>query len=138
MKRDQHGQVLPLVAGFTLIVFAIAGVAVDGARQWLFRRGLQNSADAAAVAAAAQLDAGSFYAGGGTDVVLHRASAVAEAQRVLASRDLATQSSITVEGDLVRTQVRGRIRTSFLSLVGVDELTVVATATATPVLGHAP
>lgn len=138
MKRDQHGQVLPLVAGFTLIVFAIAGVAIDGARLWLLRRGLQASADAAALGAATQLDAEPFYAGGGGDVVLDRASAVAEAQRVLASRDLATESSITVEDDLVRAEVRARMRTSFLSLAGVDELPVVATATATPVLGDAP
>lgn len=138
MKRDERGQMLPLVAGFTLIVFAVAGVAVDGARLWLLRRGLQASADAAAIAAGAQLDADPFYARGGTGLVLDRDAATAAAQRVLASRKLATRSAITLEGDVVRVEVRGLLRTSFLSLVGVKELPVVAGATASPVLGDAP
>ena len=121
-----------------LIAFAIGGVAVDGARMFLYRRGLQASADSAALIAAAQLDADSFYSLGGADVILDPSSAVAEAKRVLASRNLATWSSLTIEEDLVRAEVRGRMRTSFLSLVGVDELSVGASATASPVLGDAP
>lgn len=138
MIHDERGQVLPLVVGFTLVVFAISGVAADGARAWILRRGLQSSADAAVLAAAAQLDADTFYASGGQSAELDHSAAVAEARRVLATRQLATRSHISLEGDSVRAVVSARMRTSFLYLVGVDELPVVASATAAPVFGDAP
>lgn len=138
MIRDQRGQVVPLVVGFTLVVFAVSGLAIDGARVWLLRRGLQNSADAAAQAGAGQLDADALYSSGGVARVLDDSVAVAEARRLLASRGLATRSVVTLEGDVVRAVVSARMRTSFLSLVGVDELPVVASATAAPVFGGVP
>lgn len=136
--RNERGQVLPLVIGFTVILFAVAGVAVDGAKVWLLRRGLQSTADSAALAAAAQLDGDGLYATGGTGARLDPSAAVRVAREVVERRGLATNSRVTFEGDLVRATVSGRLRTSFLSLIGVDELPVVAEATATPVFGEAP
>lgn len=138
MIPNERGQVLPLVIGFTLVVFAVAGVAVDGARIWLLRRGLQNSADSAVLAGAAQLDARAVYASGGTSSRLDSRAAFAAARSMLARRALVTSSEVTVQGDVVSAVVTARLRTSFLSLVGVEELRVAAEATATPVFGDPP
>ena len=136
--HNERGQVMPLVIGFAVLLFAIAGVAVDGAKMWLLRRGLQATVDAAALAAATQVEVDQFYAMGGDNARLDPSAVVLAAREVLDRRGLAAASRVTLEGDLVRATVRGRLRTSFLSLIGVDELPVVATATATPVFGEAP
>ena len=129
---------LPLVIGFAVLLFAVAGVAVDGAKVWLFRRGLQTTADSAVLAAAAELDVNAFYEANGTSARLEPAAAIDAGREVLDRRGLASRSRISIEGDVVRARVSGRLRTSFLSLIGVDELPVVAEATATPVFGRAP
>ena len=136
--RNERGQMLSLVIGFTMVLFAVAGVAVDGAKMWLLRRGLQATADAAALAAAARLDVNAFYETGGASARLDPSAAVDEGREVLDRRGLASRSRISIEGNVVRARVSGRLRTSFLSLIGVDELPVVAEATATPVFGEAP
>lgn len=136
--RNQSGQALLLVIGFTLIAFAVSGVAVDGARLWVLRRGLQNTVDAASLAAAARLDSSGFYSSGGTRARIDDAAASQEARDLLAARRLAADIDITVEDDHVRAVATGRLRTSFLSLVGVEELHVVAEASAAPVFGEAP
>lgn len=136
--RNDRGQALVLVIGFTLVAFAVAGVAVDGARAWLLRRGLQSSVDAASLGAAARLDRSEFYSNGGTSALVDDAAALAEARRLMTARRLAADFQITVENDRVRAVATGRLRTSFLSLVGVEELQVVAEAYASPVLGEAP
>jgi hypothetical protein len=53
--KSQRGQNLALVAGSLLMLFALLMVAVDMGNIYLFRRGLQNSADAAALAGAQNL-----------------------------------------------------------------------------------
>lgn len=136
--RNEGGQALLLVVGFTLLVFAIAGVAIDGARLAILRRGLQNSADAAALGAAGRLDSTALYASGGTVRRLDRSAAISEARDLLARRGLATAFEISVERNLVRAVVRARLQTTFLSLVGIEELPVAAEATAAPVFGEAP
>jgi uncharacterized membrane protein len=136
--RDQSGQATLLVVGFTLVVFAIAGVAVDGARVWLLRRGLQGSADAAALSAAAQLDTAAFYNSGGVARSLEEAAATSAAREMLAARGIATRVRVVVREKLVRAEIRAELPTTFLSLIGVDVLPVAADATATPVFGEAP
>jgi hypothetical protein len=56
MTSDERGQIAVLALGLALVVFAIAGLAVDGTRAFLARRSLQNLADAAALAGAGELD----------------------------------------------------------------------------------
>ncbi|MDQ3879954.1 MAG: pilus assembly protein TadG-related protein [Chloroflexota bacterium] len=67
MRRDQHGQVLPLAAVCMAILIGFAGVAVDVGRVWAERRYLQNAADAAALA--------------GCDALIDGASDASAAQR---------------------------------------------------------
>lgn len=137
-SRNERGQALLLVVGFTLVAFAVAGVAVDGARLWVLRRGLQNSVDAASLAAAARLDSSGFYSGGGRRARIDSAAALEEAHDLMTSRRVADQFDITVDNGHVRAVATARLRTSFLSLVGVEELHVVAEAGAAPVFGEAP
>ncbi len=65
-------------------------------------------------------------------------AALAAARSMLARRGLATSSEVTDERDVVRAIATARLSTSFLSLVGVEELRVAAEATATPVFGDLP
>lgn len=67
---NERGQTTVLVLGMALLAFALSGVAVDGTRAWLYRRTLQNAADGAALAGAAELDRSAYYASGGESVVL--------------------------------------------------------------------
>lgn len=124
--------------GFTLVVFAISGVAVDGARLWLLRRGLQSTVDAAALAAAGRLDSTALYASGGAMRRLDHPDAIDQARRLIARRGLVGRLEITIDGNLVRASLTSEIDTSFLSLVGVEKLSVAAEAAAAPVFGEAP
>lgn len=136
--RDERGQALLLAVGFTLVAFAVAGVAVDGARLWVMRRDLQNGVDAAALGAAGRLDSTALYASGGAIRRLDRSAAVEEARRLIGRRGLVGRLDITIDDNLVRATVTAEIDTSFLSLVGIEKLSVAAEAAAAPVFGEAP
>lgn len=133
---DQKGQVTILVLGLALVVFAIAGLAVDGTRAFLARRSLQNSADAAALAGAAELQVETYYATGGRTVVLDQAAARRAAAAWLGARGLPAQVEITTEPDRVEVVIRSQTPTSFLGLVGVRAIPVAAAARAAPLPGR--
>lgn len=116
----------------TLLVFAVAGLAVDGTRAWLLRRSLQNAADAAALAGAAELDRAAYYASGGRDVVLDPATSETVAARWLSARALEARAAITATEDRVAVELRAQIDTTFLALVGVGSLSVAVVADAAP------
>lgn len=133
--RGEAGQTTILVLGLALVCFAIAGVAVDGTRAWLYRRTLQNAADASVLAGAAELNRGSYYASAGDMVELDAAAARAAAGDWLGKRGLPVDVSIAADPTGVRVEVRGAVDTTFLRLVGVGELPVAAVAHAEPVPG---
>ena len=136
--RDESGQALLIAVGFTLIAFAVAGVAVDGARMFLLRRGLQSSVDAASMVAASQLDEDALYSTSERNSRLDPLAAMTEARVFVAQRGVADRLEVRVERDVVVLRATARLRTSFLGLVGVEELTVAADASAAPVFGEAP
>ena len=135
LARDERGQTLILVLGFALICFAVAGLALDGTRAWLFRRTLQNAADAAALAGAAELDRAAYYSSAGRTIVLDASAARAAAGKWLAKRGLPVDAVVDAGADGVRVEVRGQIDTTFLRLIGVLRLPVAAVASAEPVAG---
>lgn len=135
ITRDEGGQATILVIGLSLVVFAIAGLAVDGTRAFLFRRSLQNSADAAALAAAAELDRAVYYGSGGTTAVLDESAARAAAGRWLEMRGLPLSAEVDVAPQRVEVVIRGRVPTTFLGLVGVGVIPVAARADAAAVPG---
>jgi hypothetical protein len=133
--RTESGQTTILVLGFALICFAIAGVAIDGTRAWLYRRTLQNAADASVLAGAAELDRDSYYTSAGDTVELDEGAARAAAGTWLGKRGLEVDASIAAASDGLRVELRGSVDTTFLRLIGVSELPVAAVARAEPVAG---
>lgn len=131
-ERSEQGQLAVMVIGMALVVFAVAGIAVDGTRAFLYRRSLQNAADGAATAAAAQIDDASYYSGGGGAAVVDPDAAEAVAIDALARRGLDAIPAIRVRGDEVAIVLRGEIRTTFLGLIGVRSLPVAVEAVAEP------
>lgn len=134
MSGSQSGQVSVFVIGVALICFAIAGVAVDGTRAFLYRRTLQNAADAAALAGASEIDSRAYYSNR-EEVVLDDAGARAAALEWLARRGLAVSADISATPVLVRVGLSARLNTTFLGLVGIADLPVAAEATAEPLSG---
>lgn len=134
MRGSQSGQVSVFVIGVALICFAIAGVAVDGTRAFLYRRTLQNAADAAALAGASEIDSRAYYSNR-EEVVLDDAGARAAALEWLARRGLAVSADISATPVLVRVGLSARLNTTFLGLVGIADLPVAAEATAEPLSG---
>ena len=124
-----------LVLGLALVAFAIAGLAVDGTRAFLLRRSLQNSADAAAIAAASELDTDSYYATSGRVVRLDAEGARLVATRFILDRGLDARSQVHIERESVTVILRGRLPTSFLGLVGIDAVPVAVEARAAPIPG---
>jgi hypothetical protein len=124
-----------LVLGLAVVTFAIAGLAVDGSRAFLFRRSLQSSADAAAIGAAGELDGSRYYASGGRTVVLETAMARRQVLTLLRARGLPARAAIAVDPRGVTVVLRGRVATTFLGAVGIDSIPVAVEARARPVPG---
>ncbi len=132
MVRGEQGQVTVLILGLALVVFAVSGLAVDGTRAFLFRRTLQNSADAASLAAASELDEREFYLSAGRVRALDADEADRAAQRWLSLRGLRAHSEVRVEEDRVIIVLRDEVPTSFLALVGIDYIPVAVLSAAEP------
>ena len=120
-----------LTVGLALVVFAVAGLAVDGTRVFLMKRSLQNVADGAAVSGAASIDTSAYYASGGSRVVLDRARVGRMASEVIASRGIPVTAAFTDEDDVVTVTVRAEVRTTLLRLVSIETIPVAATSSAT-------
>lgn len=131
--RDESGQVLVLVLGLSLIAFAVAGVAIDGTRALIYRRTLQNAADAAAMAGADAIDRDTYYSSGGERIELDIGKARAAAVETMSRRGVAAPTRIEGNRGGIAVTIRSSVETSFLRLIGVDRLDVAATARAAPV-----
>jgi Putative Flp pilus-assembly TadE/G-like len=131
----ESGQVTVLILGLALVCIAVAGVAVDGTRAFLYRRTLQNAADASALAGAAEIDRGKYYSTGGKAIALEHERALRAAERWLAARGLPIAASIHAGSEDVRVALRGEVATTFLNLIGVGELPVAVEAVAEPIPG---
>jgi uncharacterized membrane protein len=135
---DERGQTTILVVGLTLVVFAVAGLAVDGTRAFLFRRTLQNIADASVVAAAGEINETSYYVSGGRELQLDPARADRTARQWLAQRGIPLGFNVQVDPNGVTVTARGELKSTFLSLVGIDRIPVSVEASARPIGGSAP
>jgi uncharacterized membrane protein len=131
-QPSDSGQATVFVIGMSLLVLAIAGLAVDGTRAWLYRRSLQNAADSSALAGAGELSRDAYYGSGGDVTDLHIDSARQIAARWIEKSGLDVASDFRVEPEGVEVAVRGATPTLFLGLIGIDELPVAAQARAEP------
>lgn len=130
--NHESGQVMVLVVGLAMVTFAVAGLAVDGTRAFLLRRTLQNAADAAALAGAAEVDTGAYYSSGGRSIVLDRERARREVLGWLARRGVRAAASVVVGESDVAVVLRGEAAVTFLALVGVEGIPVATQARAEP------
>ncbi|CAN5346474.1 hypothetical protein BH20ACT22_BH20ACT22_09390 [soil metagenome] len=129
----QSGQLSILVLGLAMLLFAVAGVVVDGTRAFLFRRSLQNAADASALAGAGELDVDAYYETAGRVVILEPLAARRAALDWLARRSLPAEAAVAADPGGLRVRLQGRIDTSFLALIGMQSIEVAAEAAAEPV-----
>lgn len=132
---NERGQTTVLVLGMALLAFALAGLAVDGTRAWLYRRTLQNAADAAALAGAAELDRAAYYESGGHELVLDEAASEETAIRWSTSRVAGARAAVDSSPDRVTVEMRGTVPTTFLALAGIEDIDVAVRADAAPIPG---
>lgn len=130
---NERGQTTVLVLGMALLALAVAGVAVDGTRAWLYRRTLQNAADAAALAGASELDRAAYYGSGGDRVVLDETTSERAASAWLTRRAIDARAAIESTTDRVTVEMKGVVPTTFLSLAGIDGIDVAVRADAAPI-----
>jgi Flp pilus assembly protein TadG len=117
-RSCEGGQALPLICFFMITVIAFAGLAVDVGNAYVQRRSVQNVADAAALAGAAAIPAGTY---------------TAAAQQMAAKNDKAGDTvSVSFNGtDTVTVTVQRTAPTFLLRVLGKNSIPVSATAKAT-------
>lgn len=135
MNRNQSGYASILVIGMTMIAIGVSGLAVDGTRAFLFRRTLQNAADAAALAGASEIDRPALYSSGGSKIVIDADAARRRAAEWLARRGIRMEAGVVARADAVRVVLRGEVDTTFLRVVGLGSVPVSVEAIAEPVAG---
>jgi uncharacterized membrane protein len=138
ISGGDNGQTTVLVLGLTMVVLAVTGLAVDGTRAFLFHRTLQSVADASAVAAAGEIDRTAYYTSGGRDLLLDTRQANETARTWLAKRGFDLDVDVQTNANEIHVIARGSLSSTFLALVGVRRIPVVAEAVARPVAGAAP
>ena len=136
-RVSERGSTSVFVLGIALITFAVAGLAVDVTRAWIYKRSLQSRADAMATAAASELNATNYYASGGRTIVIDSDSARMVASRYLTAAPDA-RAALLVRRDRVVVTLRGAVPSTFLSLIAIHELPVAASSTASPIAGRPP
>ncbi len=130
--RHEEGQALVMVAVMMVGLVSVVGLVSDGGLVFAQRRDLQNAADAAAAAAAMQIDEDVYRATG--DVVLDERWARETAARYLDAED-GVSYEIATSANSVEVSVSRQASTSFLGLIGIDDVDVSARASAEPRYG---
>ena len=130
--QGDEGQVLVMVALMMVGVVSVVGLVSDGGLVFAQRRDLQNVADAAAAAAAMQIDEAVYRSTG--EVVLDEQLAREAAVFYLdAEGDL--DYMVSVLSDRVEVSVSRQATTGFLRVIGIDGVEVSASASAEPRYG---
>ncbi|MBI2765425.1 MAG: hypothetical protein HYX53_05870 [Chloroflexi bacterium] len=130
--RREEGQALVMVAVMMVGLVSVVGLVSDGGLVFAQRRDLQNAADAAAAAAAMQIDEDAYRATG--DIVLDERWARETAARYLDAED-GVSYEIATSPESVEVSVTRQASTSFLGLIGIDDVDVSARASAAPRYG---
>jgi hypothetical protein len=135
---EEQGQTSILVVGLAIVVFAVAGLAVDGTRAFLFRRTLQNIADSSVLAAAGDISQTRYYSSGGRVVQLDPMQAHDTATQWLSRREIDLGVTIHTDQNGVSVAARGALHSTFLALIGIDRIPVQVNAAARPLAGRPP
>jgi len=130
MRRDD-GQAAVLVVGLFLVGLAFFGLAVDVARAFAERAILRSAADRAALAATGAVDERAIANG---HIAVDTTVAKERAGRLLTSSEVGGDVTVDVgvRGTAIEVTLHRRVRTIFLRIVGIDDMAVAASATASP------
>ncbi|MCM0621272.1 TadE/TadG family type IV pilus assembly protein [Nocardioides bruguierae] len=126
--RDDRGTATVFVIGLALALMAVAGLVLDGGLALNARMKVADDAEQAARAGAQQIDLATLRSSSGV-LRIDGGLARARAQEYLVGRGY-TVGSVDVAGDSVTVSATETVPTRVLSLLGIDSLTVSATATA--------
>lgn len=124
--RDERGQVTAMVAVLAVALLALGALVFDGGQILTARREANNLARQAARAGAQQLDVAQARTGTFT---LDAAAAETAARQYLADEGI-TPTSVRVTGDRVEVTITLTQPTPLLSILGISEREVSATASA--------
>lgn len=130
--QAEEGQVLVMVALMMMGVVSVVGLVSDGGLVFAQRRDLQNVADAAAAAAAMQIDEAAYRSTG--EVILDEQSS-REAAALYLEDEGGLDYVIAVLPDRVEVSVSRQASTGFLRVIGIDGVEVSASASAEPRFG---
>lgn len=95
-RNNERGSIIMMTAVFMLLLFLMLGLCIDVSRIYMVRTELQNAADAAALAAARELNGGT----GGIDGAVNQAMNVIANTKGLSTKSTVTVSSVTFAVDL--------------------------------------
>ena len=124
---EEDGMVTAFVVIFTLALLAMAGLVLDGGLALAAKVHAIDDAQAAARAGAQAIDIPLYRSTG--SITLDPAQAVSDAQGFLAAAG--EHGTVAVAGETVSVTVTITQPTQILSVVGVDQLTVSGTGSAT-------
>jgi len=127
LRRGDHGNITAFAAILIIALLAAAGLVLDGAAARSAKLHAMDRAQAAARIGAQAIDLSAYRAGSRQrldPVAADTAAATWLAHRHLTGTVHATARAVTVT-------VQAQRRTQLLGLLGIDQLTVTATATAT-------
>ena len=126
----QAGQAILWVVVMLPLLLSVVGLAIDGGIVFGARRELQNVADSAARAGAMQIDQGVYRESAGSTVLLDKTAARQVAAEYVAGQGREVSAAIEAESQRVVVQVSRQVPTSFLRLLGINTVRIVATAPA--------
>lgn len=128
--RFERGQAIVWVAVMFPFFLATIGLAIDGGIVFDNQRALQNVADSAARAGATRIDPNAYRDSGGQRVVLDQGSAEQLALAYVRGQGTDLRASVQTDPEHVVVVVQRAVPTSFLRIVGIDDVQILATATA--------
>jgi Flp pilus assembly protein TadG len=135
LRLSEGGQALVWVVVMLPLFLSVIGLSIDAGTVFDARRELQNVADSAARSAAMQIDQSTYRASSGETVVLDAATARQAAAQYVDSQGAGFAATIDVGPKTVVVQVSRSVPTSFLRLVGIENVRISATAPAAPRFG---
>lgn len=129
-ERDERGAVAAFVVLVLVGLLALVGLVVDGGTAFTAHQALQVEAEQAARAGAGQLSVDALRA---DRIQVDDPAAVFAARWFMVAAG--HPGTVTVSGGVVSVHVDYRVPTAILSLVGIDQITVSAQASAVDVGG---
>ncbi|HEX5987499.1 MAG TPA: pilus assembly protein TadG-related protein [Nocardioides sp.] len=128
VRRDEGGTATVFVVGFAVVLLACAGLVIDGGSAINARMKLADDVEQAARAGAQQIDIDTLR--GSNVVTLDGLAAEARARQYLNALGYTRVTVPPVTGDTITVHAEDTTTTKLLSLIGVHDFDIAATATA--------